>query len=178
MSDVIIYDSLYDNISNQRFIVPNSLPINFKVKLFNSSDILYIYPTNSHQYGWVTGDPGTTLVLDNTNHPYLLVYSYDLTDTNEFKFISYSSPGIYSLTIYYYYNLSDYFQFYITDKNAVTLGEMKKSGLIFPSNVRYMSWLAKYSDFNSVDEFLSKPYIFNPKFHSVLLSNNVEFRIK
>jgi hypothetical protein len=63
----------------------------------------------------------------------------------------------------------------VTDKNSLRIGEINYKEFKFLPSKTYKWHVLKLNTFNSIDEFLSKPYIFEKNYHSVSCSETWYF---
>lgn len=161
-SDLLLYiddwETLYRSYNIQ---VPSSLPTRFRIKLYNSCAFV-----NDWQERWVYGAPGSSMSLDNSFQPILFspANRSSVTDTTIFTYGADQKEGI------YYLNING--QIFVTKNNQTTLKELKVNGFTFPNKKRCSWWVTFFSGFNSIDEFVSQPYLLNPKYTSRSVSEH------
>lgn len=172
-SDIEIYYDSYNK--DDYFIVPGSLVSNFNIKIYN--DIR----TNSwwrelwgfgDQVKFVYAQPGTSATIDNSEKISLISPEYNKLDVNENTLFSFtdnkSAPGVYIIEINGMCIVTDRTNFRFSELNSRQIKMYHNWGC---------GWsVIKLSNFNSIDEFVSKPFIDNENFTSIALSPNWYFK--
>ena len=151
------------------FIFPSNLPIDFKIKVYDE----FLPDKNiisAKQEKWFYIEPCSNNLLDNSYQPPLISPPDKTNKINDNCLFSYGSEGN---GIYYLVFSNDRYttQKLVTSKNKITFGEIKNKGITFLPGSLYYWWVEQPSGFSSVDEYLSEPYILNPKYTSKICSN-------
>lgn len=147
------------------FVAPSGLPSAYKLKIYNGFNT-YDTIWEASQEKWFFMDPGSFVTLDNSIQPELLNPPDGLkkiNDSTAFTYRTNSNNGIYYIQFLYERFKT---QTFVTAKNNVTFGELKDKGILFLPGKLYYWWVEQPSGFSSVDEYLSSPYILNPKYTS------------
>ncbi|MFI5144643.1 MAG: hypothetical protein ACHQJ4_03530, partial [Ignavibacteria bacterium] len=87
-------------IPGREFITPVSLPVNYKIKVHSTINTLDSIPGPEHEK-WFTIDPGSFIILDNSQQPYIISppdKTNNISDNCSFSYGSGTKNGIYHLT--------------------------------------------------------------------------------
>lgn len=167
-SDFMIIHS-FSSSTGGLFTVPGGLLSSYKVKIL---DRFYVSGHSfASQEKWTYCYPGSSIVLDNSAQPHLYqpLNGSTVFDSSVFCFGS-QLQGIYYMNFMRIKNDEENKQTYITRKENMTFDQLKNNGFVFNPNTEYYWWVEQPSGFNSVDEFLSAPYVLNPHYTSKICS--------
>jgi hypothetical protein len=167
-SDIVIGDYFNSNITWQ--IVPSSLNIPFIVKAESN----YRYTTLSLPFPKkvIEAHPDN---LNNILHNKITLlnpqnHEEGINSNSQLKAEETGEKGIYVFSI-----AKDSIKHtkvnIITDKSSITLGEISSSNFILSPNTNYAWRVGKLSSFNSIDQFVSEPYVFQENFNSIEFSD-------
>lgn len=142
--------------------VPSELPLPFDIKVTSEVRIGYF----SSQVKHIFLTPGGSSTLNNSELlPVLSPEEGDVTDATVFAYGN--GPGLYGLA--FRGGGIDIAKFY-TSKTSISLGDLKSIGFPFKVHNEYSWTVSKYTEFQSVDDFVSSPYIYRTDSSSVLCS--------
>lgn len=170
-SDILIYDG--SDLTDDYITVPESLLTNFNIKI---NSVIHYYEGQMYyndQEKWVYTQPGTSITVDNSEKVSLLSPQYAQTGIDENTVFRFSGDGlhkgVYIIYIFGYGNL-------VTDSTNFRITDLDSRSFNFRHNYT-MGWrVVKLSEFRSLDDFVSKPYIDNENFNTISLSPFWYFR--
>ena len=136
------------------------LSIDYKIKIQNGA-----YGLNYEKsLRWIYINPGENAAIIHNIPPRPLLplnFSVNISDTSFFKIDDNSETGIYE---YFFNDINSNSKIYLyTDKKIFRMIDIPSNFRLLENNRAYKWNVRKLTGYNSVDEFLSKPFIMNDK---------------
>lgn len=158
------------------FMVPESLPINFKIRTENRSsliqDSLYISSRK-----WIYLNPsGYGEIIYNSSFGLSYPVNNQANVERSTKFLIHNEEpnDIYNFIIKAA-NIYGEFEIF-TDSKEITLPHLNDLGFILIPNTEYEWYVEKYTNFESIDDFVSSPYNERKENGSIIESERRKFR--
>jgi hypothetical protein len=156
------------------FTLPVLPDLDYSIKIEDAA----IGQEGQHSSKWIYIQPGENATIMHEQWPAIISpvnNAADITDTTTFMISDNLGPGIYQYSFRQdSTHQSIYFDIY-TEKKSFKLKDIISKGIIIPPNIRFRWWVNKVPNFNSMDEFVSTPFVLDDKYTSLQNSKMFKF---
>jgi len=136
--------------------------INYQIKIVSG------YSSNDYsQSNWAYVSSGGNAQI-SFDQPFSLILpannQTNVTDTTTFEISDQGKPGVYFYWINSFLGIMN--NVFVTDKKIVKFADFEGKGIHYYPNTRYYGYVSKYSEYRSIDDFVSTNYIYDPRYNS------------
>lgn len=172
-NDLTLYNQIYDD---ENLPIP-ILPINYQIKYTGKYRAGGIYYTQD-AFRYILLKPGESGTVIH-KEPISLLYPEDgdsnVSGSSEFRIIDNEPGGIYMYDfVFYTQHANRRFRLFSASKQ-LKFSDITARGFESIPNSRYLWWVSKLPEFEDVNDLLKTPYVTDPKFNSVQMSQNRTF---